>query len=132
MSKDKSDAEKKARKEEKKKRKLAETAEVEEPVAKKEKKDKKKKAAEAEASLIDDSAMQVDGDSDAEQPVTALVAAGASEVPLAALVPFANPLADDKQQKKVLKGVKKGKSLFFRVSRRDAPTASSSLTNCLV
>ncbi|KAF2721908.1 L30e-like protein, partial [Polychaeton citri CBS 116435] len=27
--------------------------------------------------------------------------------PLAALVPFANPLADDKTQKKVLKGVKK-------------------------
>ncbi|TKA73209.1 hypothetical protein B0A55_07774 [Friedmanniomyces simplex] len=31
------------------------------------------------------------------------------EVPLAALVPFANPLCDEKAQKKVLKGVKKGR-----------------------
>lgn len=30
------------------------------------------------------------------------------EIPLAALVPFANPLCDDKNLRKVLKGVKKG------------------------
>ena len=36
-----------------------------------------------------------------------------TEVPLGALVPFANPLCDDKAGKKVLKSVKKGKSFFF-------------------
>ena len=35
------------------------------------------------------------------------------EVPLAALVPFANPLCDEKAQKKVLKSVKKGTSIYF-------------------
>lgn len=35
---------------------------------------------------------------------------------LGALVPFANPLADEKTQKKVLKSIKKGLSLYYRVS----------------
>ena len=35
---------------------------------------------------------------------------------LGALVPFANPLADDKVGKKVLKSVKKGKFLFSQIS----------------
>lgn len=35
---------------------------------------------------------------------------------LGALVPFANPLADEKTQKKVLKSVKKGLSLYYGVS----------------
>lgn len=105
MSKDKSDAEKKARKEEKKKRKLDESAvDVEEPAAKKEKKDKKKRkstAADEDVTIADESMMDV-----TEVEEKAVAASG--DVPLAALVPFANPLADDKQQKKVLKGVKKG------------------------
>jgi H/ACA ribonucleoprotein complex subunit 2 len=108
MAKDKSDAEKKARKEEKRKRKLSEAAtvdEVEEPVAKKEKKDKKK----SKDVAVEDSVMDIDAtlNGDDEDEDKKVVAAG--DVALAALVPFANPLADDKQQKKVLKGVKKGK-----------------------
>lgn len=35
---------------------------------------------------------------------------------LGALVPFANPLADEKTQKKVLKSIKKGLSLYYEVS----------------
>lgn len=35
---------------------------------------------------------------------------------LGALVPFANPLADEKTQKKVLKSIKKGLSLYYGVS----------------
>lgn len=35
---------------------------------------------------------------------------------LGALVPFANPLADEKTQKKVLKSIKKGSSLYYGVS----------------
>ena len=35
---------------------------------------------------------------------------GAAPKPVGALVPFANPLADEKVTKKVLKGVKKGNS----------------------
>lgn len=34
---------------------------------------------------------------------------------LGALVPFANPLADEKTQKKVLKSIKKGLSLYYGV-----------------
>jgi hypothetical protein len=55
---------------------------------KKEKKDKKRKA--------DD---EVKEEADEERAVMT--------VPVGALVPFANPLADEKQQKKVLKAVKK-------------------------
>jgi H/ACA ribonucleoprotein complex subunit 2 len=112
MAKDKSDAEKKARKEEKRKRKLSEAAtvdEVEEPVAKKEKKDKKK----SKDVAVEDSVMDIDAtlNGDDEDEDKKVVAAG--DVALAALVPFANPLADDKQQKKVLKGVKKGKKTML-------------------
>jgi H/ACA ribonucleoprotein complex subunit 2 len=106
MAKDKSDAEKKARKEEKKKRKLSEAApadEVEEHVAKKEKKDKKK--SKAGEGVAEDSIMDIDATLNGDD-----VVAAAGAVALAALVPFANPLADDKQQKKVLKGVKKGRT----------------------
>lgn len=41
--------------------------------------------------------------------------------PIGALVPFANPLADEKVTKKVLKGVKKGMAAFFFFLRRGLP-----------
>lgn len=42
--------------------------------------------------------------------------ASSEPVLLGALVPFANPLADEKTQKKVLKSVKKGVSLYHGVA----------------
>ena len=107
MAKDKTEAEIAAKKEKKdKKRKLEEVEDVEAVTPKKEKKKKRK----SEAADNDESVMDVDGQSlvkieeaDDKKDEKAVVA-----VPLAALVPFANPLADDKAQKKVLKAVKKG------------------------
>lgn len=106
MAKDKTETEIAAKKEKKdKKRKLEEVEDVEAVTPKKEKKKKRKSEA-----LEDESFMDVDGQSlvkveeaEDKKDVKAVVA-----VPLAALVPFANPLADDKAQKKVLKAVKKG------------------------
>lgn len=118
MGKDKS--EKKDKKE--KKAKLTEVN----GVSKKSKKDKKEKkekrksdvteALEAELdsesspapvqTVIRTKVVDEDGDaemSDAEAPVAVV----------GAVVPFANPLADEKQAKKVMKSVKKGMFLFF-------------------
>lgn len=108
MAKDEVRAEKKEKKD--KKRKAAEAVDdaADGTPVKKEKKDKKKrKTAEAE----DESMMDVDGGNSLVKVQTeedgkdekAIVA-----VPVEALVPFANPLADEKSQKKVLKAVKKG------------------------
>lgn len=109
MAKDEVRAEKKEKKD--KKRKAAEAVDdaADGTPVKKEKKDKKKrKTAEAD----DDSMMDVDGGNSLVKVQTedgkdekAIVA-----VPVEALVPFANPLADEKSQKKVLKAVKKGMS----------------------
>lgn len=83
--------------------------------AKKEKKDKKRKstsaveldaAAQAKPGVVDvdeDGDVKIEEDGEGESKKVKI------EVPLAALVPFANPLCDEKSQKKVLKGVKKGK-----------------------
>lgn len=43
---------------------------------------------------------------------------------LGALVPFANPLADEKTQKKVLKSIKKGLLLYYGVSHFHRPASS--------
>lgn len=110
-------AAKKERKEAKKKRKHDETAEDDVEVTKEQrKKDKKRKS-----STEIPAAIGVDEDGDVTiadaAPETALAMKEEGdgdkslvkvEVPLAALVPFANPLCDEKSQKKVLKGVKKG------------------------
>lgn len=55
---------------------------------------------------------------DPERDVKVAIAEDVSSEPvlLAALVPFANPLADEKTQKKVLKSIKKGLSLYHGVS----------------
>ena len=81
------------------------------------KKDKKKKR----KSVDGEAAVDVDGDAVMDAPKSAATElvpvkdedgeskdAVKVQIPLAALVPFANPLADEKQQKKVYKGVKKG------------------------
>ncbi|CAK4032505.1 H ACA ribonucleo complex subunit 2 [Lecanosticta acicola] len=99
--------EKKEKKDKKRKADAVEEADAGATPVKKEKKEKKKrKTAEAE----DESMMDVDGgqslvkvEAEDTKDDKAVVA-----IPLAALVPFANPLADEKAQKKVLKAVKKG------------------------
>ncbi|PNS16572.1 H/ACA ribonucleoprotein complex subunit 2 [Sphaceloma murrayae] len=103
MSKEKSD--KKERKEKKSK--------TSEDGVKKEKKEKKEKRKSLEATTatlnaIEEAspgavAVDADGDVIVDVQSTAVV----EGTPLAALVPFANPLADDKNGKKVLKTVKK-------------------------
>ena len=111
MSKEKSD---KKDKKEKKREKLGEDG------VKKDKKDKKRKstdAATATLNAIEDSspgAVAVDADGDVvidaslAQAVETEAKGDKFIIPQAALVPFANPLADDKSGKKVLKTVKKG------------------------
>lgn len=101
---------KKDKKEKKDKKRKSEDIEdgAAEPTPKKSKKEKRK----SEVAVIetqDDSVMDVDAkaEDDKEKGSKAVIA-----VPLAALVPFANPLADDKSQKKVLKAVKKGKNIL--------------------
>ena len=85
---------------------------------KKEKKDKKrsddgvkkeKKEKKSRKSLDVSEHVEVDEDGDVviDESVAQIVSSDA--VPTLALVPFANPLADDKNGKKVLKTVKKGK-----------------------
>lgn len=102
MAKDRSDKEKK----EKKEKKRSET----DGVHKKSKKEKKnvdllEKAVEQELAsrTPDTDAAMVNGD-------------GNEERPLGALVPFANPLAEDKVAKKVLKSVKKGEFLYCAIT----------------
>lgn len=80
---------------------------------KKEKKEKRKStdATTALESTVEDAAPDaVDGDDDVMDVDDTVVG---SEVPLGALVPFANPLCDDKAGKKVLKTVKKGVFFLF-------------------
>jgi H/ACA ribonucleoprotein complex subunit 2 len=103
MAKEKSEAEKRERKELKKMEKRKRD-DGDEQTPKKEKKEKKRKTSEEDTTVMevdDKSLVQVE---EADDKKTVLA------IPLAALVPFANPLADDKSQKKVLKSVKKGKS----------------------
>lgn len=80
-------------------------------VAERKKKDKSKKrkssAEDADGDVVVDAGQEMEIVKDeSEEEKKAVVHL---EVPLAALVPFANPLCDDKALKKVLKGVKKGK-----------------------
>lgn len=83
---------------------------------KKEKKEKRK-STDATTALLDTvedaalDAVEVDADGDVVVDVDDTVVA--SEVPMGPLVPFANPLCDDKAGKKVLKAVKKGMSFYL-------------------
>lgn len=85
-------------KKEKKDKKRKADEDVEDVSAKKDKK-KKRKSIDADGDAVMDAAVEVKEDADEEKAVVT--------VPVGALVPFANPLADEKQQKKVLKAVKK-------------------------
>lgn len=103
-----------------KKSKRTSTGAVEKPekadkAAKKDKKEKKEKRASKAAELIDVDASEVNADvSMVDETVVKDEDEGDDkpavngEIPLAALVPFANPLCDEKSSKKVLKTVKKG------------------------
>ncbi|QIW95493.1 hypothetical protein AMS68_001011 [Peltaster fructicola] len=103
MAKDKSEADLREKKEKKdKKRKREEAATEDAAPVKKEKKDKKRKSDAADLDTNSDTIMTTAPTDDVDDTQIEK-----SEVPLAALVPFANPLADDKAQKKVLKSVKK-------------------------
>ena len=82
--------------------------------AKKEKKDKKDKTALADAVEKEITTQVLEGLDQATAAGVAVEAeievdAMAVDRPIGALVPFANPLVEDKQAKKVLKSVKKGK-----------------------
>ena len=118
MPKDKStDPERKEKKEKKEKKRKHSEAAVEdndgiEVVSEKKKhKEKKRKATDgpaldADGDVIVDStggALAIKDESDDEKEEKKAV-----DTPLLALVPFANPLCDEKSQKKVLKSVKKG------------------------
>jgi hypothetical protein len=105
MAKDRSE-----KKEKKEKRKSVDASGV-----KKEKKEKRKSDATAVLNAIEDAAPgAVAVDADGDVIVDASVVADESSdaaIPIGALVPFANPLCDDKATKKVLKTVKKGEFL---------------------
>lgn len=108
MAKDKTEAEIAVKKEKKEKKRKADDAEIED-TPKKEKKSKKSRKSDVGAPA-DESLMEVDGqlavkveEAKEDGDKKAVIA-----IPAAALVPFANPLADEKAQKKVLKSVKKG------------------------
>lgn len=121
MAKDKSEAEKRERKEAKKdKKRKAEDEGDDTP--RKEKKSKRKSEA---AAIDEDAVMNVDGDS-LVQVESTVNSAAVLAIPLAALVPFANPLADDKSQKKVLKSVKKG-SYHHHTATTPFPSSSSDM-----
>jgi H/ACA ribonucleoprotein complex subunit 2 len=109
MASEKPEKVKKEKKEKKeKKHKLAETDGVTKP-----KKDKKKKSKDASDALLNqlEQSPEVTGaaaDDGAEEEDKMEVDTTVI-TPIGALVPFANPLADEKQTKKVLKAVKKCK-----------------------
>lgn len=111
MGKDKSE---KKDKKEKKEKKRSETDGVHKS-SKKEKKEKKLSEV-AEKELT---AQVLEGleKKDAVEEVAA-VNGEAAETPIGALVPFANPLAEDKTAKKVFKTVKKG-AFSFSISKMD-------------
>jgi H/ACA ribonucleoprotein complex subunit 2 len=85
---------------------------------KKEKKEKRKSDATAVLNAIEDAApgaVAVDADGDVIVDASVVADESSDAIPIGALVPFANPLCDDKATKKVLKTVKKGK-FFSRLS----------------
>lgn len=78
--------------------------------AEKKKEKKARKSLDASAAGVDVSMADAEivKNGDGEEKATVVKADGSLAAPLAALVPFAHPLCDEKSQKKVLKGVKKG------------------------
>lgn len=115
MGKDKSD--KKDKKEKKERR--ASTEGVSKSTPKKEKKDKKSRKSDVTDALLDQlengnaAVAVVDKDGDVEMDGEEVVDGQVVVAVKGALVPFANPLAEDKEAKKVMKGVKKGECGFL-------------------
>lgn len=79
---------------------------------KKSKKDKKSKLSEENLAAVYAEAVKEDTPAAKESKLVVVTDEEAILVPVGALVPFANPLADEKVAKKVLKSVKKGSSPF--------------------
>jgi hypothetical protein len=107
---------KKEKKEKKRKHSEVEDAEVQVVAErKKDKKDRKRKSTDLDGDVTMDTSpgtgIAVVKDEEEDEDEKKVIEK--EEVPLAALVPFANPLCDEKAQKKVLKGVKKGKTSCF-------------------
>lgn len=125
MAKDRSESEKREKKE--KKHRLSETNGVTKDKSDKEEKKRAKKAAKAAAALesaaspqadagangvdedgdvvIEDAVDKVETDDDKEKVKKQLL--------LLSAVPFANPMADDKTMRRVLRGVKKGNNVLI-------------------
>jgi len=124
----------KERSEEKKDKKEKKSTKASDDGVKKSKKDKKdkksRKSDAADVSMADDTEMgdvtnalsealedgktEVDGDMSVVKTSAEVEINGVNaEQLLAAMVPFANPMADEKSMKKVLKGVKKGRPITF-------------------
>src|SRR5580698_4597318 len=120
MASDRPEKEKKKDKKDKKEKKEKKEKRSEEDGVKKvksdkDKKDKKKKHKETEAALVEQAGQEAailpirstnESDDDEEEAMDLDVE---KVIITSALVPFANPLADEKQTKKLLKVVKKGK-----------------------
>lgn len=109
MAKDRSE-----KKDKKEKRKSVDASGV-----KKEKKEKRKSDATAVLNAIEDAApgaVAVDADGDVIVDASVVGDDSSDATPIGALVPFANPLCDDKATKKVLKTVKKGEFPFLHSS----------------
>ena len=108
-------------KKEKKDKKRKADEDVEDVSAKKDKK-KKRKSIDADGDAVMDAAVEVKEDADEEKAVVT--------VPVGALVPFANPLADEKQQKKVLKAVKKCMRRTQTHWNLEKPTGTNCHSSC--
>lgn len=111
MAKERTEEEQRLKKEKKEKR----ASTTSEAGIKKEKKDKKRKSTDATTQLLNTLETEKPGSVAVDEDGDVIVDAEPVEskqdlisVPLAALVPFANPLCDEKSGKKVLKTVKKG------------------------
>lgn len=116
MGKDKAEKEKKREKKEKRAEKDGVHKSKKDKKEKKEKKDKTLLADAVEKELTTKVLEGIDEAVAAKTVVNGAAEPEAMEVesrPVGALVPFANPLVEDKSAKKVLKSVKKGKPPFF-------------------
>ncbi|KAK2764436.1 snoRNA-binding protein [Arachnomyces sp. PD_36] len=141
MAKDRSEKEEKRReKKEKKEKKRAESDGVHK--SKKVKKDKTALAEAAEKELTTQALGQIEDavavNGDVEMEVTVEEKENAVPRPVGAVVPFANPLAEDKVAKKVLKSVKKAavnktlkrgvKEVVKALRKSPTPSANASIT----
>jgi H/ACA ribonucleoprotein complex subunit 2 len=110
MAKDKSEKSSKERKEKKEKTRSAENG------VKKEKKHNKERKEKVISDVAEKVAERLQENIESEEDI-AMADVDATAPIIGALVPFANPLADEKQQKKILRTVKKGMSNVAIIDR---------------